>query len=85
MQLMKTKTSPKRKDRGNTILEFAILATFLVPMLTGAFTLGMALTKPIQVGNVARDAVVLMVRATTEPQSGFDSQGYCKRNPCWRI
>jgi hypothetical protein len=72
MQLMKTKTSPKRKDRGNTILEFAILATFLVPMLTGAFTLGMALTKSIQVGNVARDAVVLMVRATTEPQSGFD-------------
>jgi len=72
MQSTKTKSSRRRKERGNTILEFALLASFLVPMLTGAFTLGMAVTKSIQVNNVSRDAAVLMVRATTDPQSGLD-------------
>ena len=62
----------RRKDRGNTILEFALLASFLIPMLTGAFTIGMALTKSIQVSNVSRDAVILLVRATIDPQSGLD-------------
>jgi hypothetical protein len=45
---------------------------FLVPMFTGAFTIGMAVTKGIQVSNVARDALVLMVRAITDPNSGLD-------------
>src|ERR1700680_791804 len=61
-----------RKDRGNTILEFAIVVWFFVPMFAGAFTIGMAVTKGIQVSNVARDAVVLMVRAITDPNSGLD-------------
>jgi hypothetical protein len=72
MQSKPTKTSSKRKDRGNTILEFALLASFLIPMLVGAFTIGMAMTKSIQVSNVTRDAVVLMVSATTDPKSGLD-------------
>jgi len=62
----------RARQRGNTIIEFALLASFLIPMLTGAFTIGMALTKSIQVGNVARDAVVLLVRAVTDPKSGLD-------------
>ena len=45
---------------------------FLVPMFAGSFTIGMALAKDIQVSNVARDAVVLMVRAVTDPESGLD-------------
>jgi hypothetical protein len=61
-----------RKQRGNTILEFALVMVFLVPMFAGAFTIGMALAKGIQVSNVARDAVVLMVRAVTDPNSGLD-------------
>jgi hypothetical protein len=62
-----------RKPRaGNTILEFAIVMVFLLPMFAGAFTIGMALTKGIQVSNVARDAVVLLVRSTTDPESGLD-------------
>lgn len=62
-----------RKPRsGNTILEFAIVMVFLLPMFAGAFTIGMALTKSIQVSNVARDAVVLLVRSTTDPASGLD-------------
>lgn len=62
----------KQRQRGNTILEFAIVMVFLVPMFAGMFTIGMALTKGIQVSNVAHDAVVLMVTASTNPDSGLD-------------
>jgi hypothetical protein len=62
----------RRAEAGNTILEFALVMTFLVPMFAGAFTIGMALTKAIQVSNVARDAVVLMVRSNSDPESGLD-------------
>ena len=62
----------RRSEAGNTILEFALVMTFLVPMFAGAFTIGMALTKAIQVSNVARDAVVLMVRSNSDPESGLD-------------
>jgi len=61
-----------QRESGNTILEFSIVMTFLLPMLAGAFTIGMAVTKAIQVSNVARDAVVLMVTATENPSSGLD-------------
>jgi hypothetical protein len=46
--------------------------TFLIPMFAGTFTIGMALTKAIQVSNVTRDAVVLMVRQSTDSESGLD-------------
>ncbi len=61
-----------RNQQGNTILEFALVMVFLVPMFAGSFTIGMGLAKGIQVSNVARDAVVLMVRAVTDPNSGLD-------------
>jgi hypothetical protein len=54
------------------MLEFGIVMVFLIPMFTGAFSIGMALTKAIQVSNVARDAAVLMVRSNTDPNSGLD-------------
>jgi hypothetical protein len=60
------------REAGNTILEFAIVMVILVPMFAGAFTIGMALTKAIQVSNAARDAVVLMVRSNTDAESGLD-------------
>jgi hypothetical protein len=70
------KQARRSKQGGNTILEFALVMVFLVPMFAGAFTIGMALAKDIQVSNVARDAVVLMVRAATDPESGL-SLGPC--------
>jgi hypothetical protein len=72
MHRRKDSPSKERKDGGNTILEFAIVMCFLVPMFAGAFTIGMAVTKGIQVSNVARDALVLMVRTITDPNSGLD-------------
>jgi TadE-like protein len=73
MQIMVHKKNMRRASQGgNTILEFALVMVFLVPMFAGSFTIGMALAKDIQVSNVARDAVVLMVRAATDPESGLD-------------
>ena len=62
----------RRRGSGNTIIEFALVMVFLFPMFAGAFSIGMALAKGIQVSNVARDAVVLMVRANQDPTSGLD-------------
>ncbi len=61
-----------RNNRGNTILEFAIVTMFLVPMLAGAFTIGMTVTKGIQLSNVTWDALVLMVTSVTNPNAGLD-------------
>ena len=67
MRTRRTKT-----QRGNTILEFALVMTFLVPLLAGAFTIGMALAKDIQVSNVNWNALVLLVTSQTNPNSGLD-------------
>jgi Flp pilus assembly protein TadG len=73
METISHKNQARRpKQSGNTILEFALVMVFLVPMFAGSFTIGMALAKDIQVSNVARDAVVLMVRSQTDPESGLD-------------
>ncbi len=75
---MRIQSTPENKnlrssgERGNTIIEYALVMTFLLPMFAGAFTIGMALAKAIQVSNVAEDAVVLMVRSNTDPESGLD-------------
>jgi Flp pilus assembly protein TadG len=61
-------------ERGNSILEFALVASlFLVPMLAGSYTMGMALVKMLQVGQVARDANILVVRGIDLSQSDNQS------------
>jgi hypothetical protein len=62
----------KRGERGNAMVEFALVMAFLIPMFAGLVTLSMALAKGIQVSNVAWDAVVLMVSSNTNPNSGLD-------------
>ena len=54
------------------MLEFALVAAFLVPLLAGSFTIGMTLAKGIQAANVCREGAVLLVRATTDPAAGLD-------------
>jgi hypothetical protein len=66
------KRRPARNESGNTILEFGVVMALLVPMFAGSFTIGAAVARGIQVSNIARDAVVLLVRATTDPGSGLD-------------
>ena len=59
-------------ESGNAILEFALVMSVLVPLFAGMFSIGMTLSKGIQVSNVCQDAVVLMVRSNTDPNSGLD-------------
>jgi len=60
------------RESGNTMLEFALAMSILIPMFAGMFTIGMSLSKSIQVSNVCQDAVVLLVRANTDPNAGLD-------------
>lgn len=62
-----------RRQSGNVIIEFALVTPFLMLLLAGGFTLGMALNRSIQCSNVCRNANVLQVRgidlSTTQNQS----------------
>ena len=49
-------------QRGNAILEFAVAAPFLLVMLFGVFTTGMAISKSQQVSTLAREAGSMFVR-----------------------
>lgn len=69
--LMK-KPSQRCGENGNSMLEFALVMSVLVPLFAGMFTIGITLSKGIQVSNVCQDAVVLMVRANTDPDAGLD-------------
>lgn len=51
-----------RKQRGNAIVEFALVATFLVPLVAGTFTVGLALLRAQQVLQVNRDMGALYVK-----------------------
>jgi Flp pilus assembly protein TadG len=61
-------------ERGNAILEFALVASlFLVPMLAGSYSIGMALVKMLQVNQVCRDTNILVVRGIDLSQSDNQS------------
>jgi hypothetical protein len=69
---MKQTPIRRQRERGNAILEFALVASFLVPLFVASIMLGMTLSKGIQVNNVSREAAVLLVRTTTDPGAGLD-------------
>jgi hypothetical protein len=62
-------TRSGRGERGNSMLEFALVASFLIPVMAGVFTVGMSLVKGIQAGNVSHDANILMVRGIDMSQT----------------
>jgi hypothetical protein len=62
----------RKGESGNSMLEFALVMSILVPLFAATFTIGMTLAKGIQATNVCRDAAVLMVRSNTDPNSGLD-------------
>ncbi len=55
---MRTRT----RQQGNTIVEFAIASTFLIPLLLGTVNVGMNLSRSIQVTQLSRDAGHMYVR-----------------------
>ena len=46
----------RRRETGNAIVEFCMVALFLLSLLLGTFSVGMTLTRSVQAGIVARDA-----------------------------
>ncbi|MDX2268897.1 MAG: TadE family protein [Bryobacter sp.] len=53
----------RRSQRGNALVEFAMIFPFLTTMLVGGFTMGMSLTRAVQASQLCRNANVLMVRS----------------------
>jgi Flp pilus assembly protein TadG len=54
----------RERQRGNSMIEFALCATFLVPLLLGSMTVGINLGRSLQVSQVARDTGHMYARQT---------------------
>lgn len=54
--------SKRERQRGNAIIEFALVSVFLIPLLLGTVNIGMNLGRSIQVTQVSRDAGHMYVR-----------------------
>jgi len=60
---MHTARRSKHRQSGNELVEFCMVTLMLLPMLFGTFTVGMNLSRSIQVSQVSRDAGHLYARA----------------------
>lgn len=60
-----------RRRKGNSIVEFALVSVFLVPLLLGTVNVGLTLGRSIQVNQVCRDAGHMYVRQVdfSKPQN----------------
>ncbi len=52
----------KRGESGNTLVEFALCLAFLAPLMLGLFSVGMNLTRNMQVTQVSRSTGLMYVR-----------------------
>ena len=59
---MRTHLMRSQKQKGNSLLEFALFSIFLIPLFMGTVTTGVSLGKSIQVSQIARDAGHMFVR-----------------------
>lgn len=53
---MRPPTQRRKRQRGNELIEFALVATFLLPLLFGTVVVGLNLSRSVQVTQVSRDA-----------------------------
>lgn len=60
----------KRRERGNNILEFALIAIPTVVLMLGVVVLGIDLGRSVQVAQVARDGGAMFVRGLDFTQAG---------------
>ena len=61
---------PKSRERGNVILEFALVAIPTVTMLLGVVVIGITLGRSVQVTQICRDAASMYVRGLDFSQAG---------------
>jgi hypothetical protein len=60
----------KRRERGNNILEFALVAMPTVLLMLGVVVLGVDLARSVEVAQVARDGGAMFVRGLDFSQTG---------------
>ncbi|MBY0503359.1 MAG: pilus assembly protein [Bryobacteraceae bacterium] len=60
--MIKTSNRRRRSQGGNTLVEFALCLAFLAPLLMGLFSIGMNLTRNMQVTQVSRSTGLMFVR-----------------------
>lgn len=53
-------------ERGNSIVEFALVSVFLVPLLLGAFTIGMGLNRSLSMASFTRDVGAMFVTGSVD-------------------
>lgn len=57
-------------ERGNVVLEFALITLIYVPLLVGVVSIGLNLGRTVQVSQVARDTASMYVRGIDFSQTG---------------
>jgi len=62
-----------KRERGNEIVEFALVASFLAPMLLGTFVVGMNMVKAIAVNHVVRDLDNMYIHGADFSTSGYQT------------
>ena len=58
-----------RRERGNAIIEFALVSVFLLPILYGVYSIGMSLARTLSAAVVARDAGAMFMRTVDFTQA----------------
>jgi Flp pilus assembly protein TadG len=69
---MKITHQRRPRQRGNVMLEFAVVAWVLVMMLAGCFEVGMAYFRALQASDLVRNANILQVDDVIAPSNGVD-------------
>ena len=67
---MRLKSQHRRKQRGNELIEFALVTSLLLPFLFGTVVVGLNLGRSIQVTQVSRDAGHMYSRAVDFSDAG---------------
>ena len=63
MRNLRADTKHKGRRIGSSLVEFALIAPFMVTLLGGSFSIGMGLNRAVQARQVVRNANVLQVRS----------------------
>jgi hypothetical protein len=61
---MTQKQTRCRRQKGNSLIEFALCMTFMLPLLFGSLTVGMGIGRSLQASQVARDVGHMYARST---------------------
>lgn len=61
---MRKRNSNRKRQQGSSMIEFALCAAFLLPLLLGSMTVGINLGRSLQVSQVARDTGHMYARQT---------------------